>query len=372
MTATAPLKHTSTRRTLYSPLVDFLLLGGASFFALPLAAFIHAQDVAAVALAMFWLSFIINYPHFAHSYQIFYRDYHNKIAGKVYSRHLRLRYIFAGLAIPVAIFAYYATALRSEDMGLLRLSLNAMGFFVGWHYVKQGYGILIVDSVLTRSYFNDRDKKALRFNAYTCWIFFYLLMNYVLEAGIRQGGVFGVKSYFFVVPVWLLAVTGSAMVASTTLALAAGYGAWRRNGGAPIPLNGWTAYFFSLYVWLGAYFSPSVLAVIPALHSLQYLAVVWRFETNRQKSVSLSSNGARSLTWRLAVFGASGLILGMLAFVTVPLVLDRVVEYDKAVLGEHFFALTFAVFINIHHYFLDNVMWRKDNPDVAKNLFASS
>jgi len=28
------------------------------------------------------------------------------------------------------------------------------------------------------------------------------------------------------------------------------------------------------------------------------------------------------------------------------------------------------VFINIHHYLLDNVMWRKGNPDVGHHLFA--
>jgi hypothetical protein len=30
----------------------------------------------------------------------------------------------------------------------------------------------------------------------------------------------------------------------------------------------------------------------------------------------------------------------------------------------------FYIFINVHHYFLDNVMWRRGNPDVQKHLFA--
>jgi hypothetical protein len=34
-----------------------------------------------------------------------------------------------------------------------------MVFFTGWHYVKQGYGMLMVSSVLTRSFYNEAEKK---------------------------------------------------------------------------------------------------------------------------------------------------------------------------------------------------------------------
>jgi len=30
----------------------------------------------------------------------------------------------------------------------------------------------------------------------------------------------------------------------------------------------------------------------------------------------------------------------------------------------------FWVFINIHHYFIDNVIWRRENTDVSKYLFS--
>jgi hypothetical protein len=39
-------------------------------------------------------------------------------------------------------------------------------------------------------------------------------------------------------------------------------------------------------------------------------------------------------------------------------------------MGQTSIALACAwLFINIHHYLLDNVMWRKGNPSVAKHLF---
>ena len=51
--------------------------------------------------------------------------------------------------------------------------LKAFGYSsvqVGWHYVKQGYGILIVDSVQKRLMFSGRAKILLRANGYACWM----------------------------------------------------------------------------------------------------------------------------------------------------------------------------------------------------------
>lgn len=28
------------------------------------------------------------------------------------------------------------------------------------------------------------------------------------------------------------------------------------------------------------------------------------------------------------------------------------------------------VFVNVHHYFIDSVIWRSDNPDARRHLFA--
>ncbi|TIV89834.1 MAG: hypothetical protein E5V74_30890, partial [Mesorhizobium sp.] len=60
---------------------------------------------------------------------------------------------------------------------------------------------------------------------------------------------------------------------------------WRKNGG--LPYNGIVAYVASLYLWiLIARINPLWLLVVPALHSLQYLAVVWRYQTNVERDVS--------------------------------------------------------------------------------------
>lgn len=363
---------TTGRRALYTPFVDFLLLGGASLFILPLATLIPKTYSPNILLFLFWLSFLINYPHFAHSYQIFYRDFQKKLAGAGYAQHLRLRYAFAGILVPIVMLAVFAYAYISGSSSLLAFSAYSVAFFVGWHYVKQGYGILIVDTVLNRAFFNDREKKIFRANAYACWIFFFLLMSHT----IRERDYSGFKYSHLEVPLPLLYMMGGVMVITTLLAILSFFVATKRNEGRPFPINGATAYIISLYVWIAINFlsTAAALSIIPALHSLQYLAVVWRYEKNRNLFLATASGASApaDLAWRKMLrFTIVGIVLGAIAFVILPFTLDAQFQYDKGIYGAQFFTFMFYVFINIHHYFLDNVMWRKDNPDVSKHLFSA-
>jgi hypothetical protein len=72
---------------------------------------------------------------------------------------------------------------------------------------------------------------------------------------------------------------------------------------------------------------------------------------------------------RMAFFVAVGGILGFLGFWGIPMLLDAYVPYDTATFGGTLFVFMFWVFINVHHYFLDNVMWRRENPDTRRYLF---
>jgi len=55
---------------------------------------------------------------------------------------------------------------------------------------------------------------------------------------------------------------------------------WRETKGI-LPWNGIIAYLTTLYLWvIFVRVNPLVLAVVPTFHSLQYLAVVWRYQIN--------------------------------------------------------------------------------------------
>ena len=52
------------------------------------------------------------------------------------------------------------------------------------------------------------------------------------------------------------------------------------------------------------------------------------------------------------------MVLGALGFWGLPILLDNLVPYNQEIFGATVFFFMFWIFINVHHYFLDNVMWR--------------
>ena len=322
------------------------------------------------------LSMVINHPHFAHSYQIFYRNFANKAFGAEYPPILRGRYIVAGLIVPVLLTLFFAWCLWQDDVRLLGFGGNLMGLLVGWHYTKQGYGMLMVDATLKRKFFSDRDKKVLLANGYAIWALVWLIANNT----VKENDLWGLKYYTFGIPDWLvLGVTAVAVVTGvlTAITLAS---RWKANGGY-LPTNGVVAYLVSLYGWmLFVRISPLWLLVVPALHSLQYLIVVYRYETNYKKSQpdAFAKPELAPMRWifgrlfraRLLAFALLGIVFGFLGFLGLPVTLQANIEFDRALFGPSLFLFLFWVFINVHHYFLDNVMWRRENPEAKRFLFS--
>ncbi|TGP26615.1 MULTISPECIES: hypothetical protein [unclassified Mesorhizobium] len=366
--AAAPGKY------LFGPVADFLMLGGGAFLILPILLLVPLEYEGLVAATMVVVAYLVNYPHFAHSYQIFYRNFGRKLSGKGYDRSLQLRYIFAGIVVPVIMGAFFAYGAATANTRLLGYAANAMFFFVGWHYVKQGYGMLMVDAVLKRKFFDDRDKRVLLVNSYAVWILAWLQTN----TAVTQGKYYGLEYYTFAAPSWIANIALLAAVASTAVTVLMLINRWRKNGRA-LPYNGIVAYVASLYLWiLIARINPLWLLVVPALHSLQYLAVVWRYQTNVERDGQDAGKDPQPKTlsflgplYRLRVLGfiVGGGALGYLGFWLIPFVLTALIPYDRQVLGSSLFFFIVLIFINVHHYFLDNVMWRRGNPEVSKYLF---
>src|SRR5262245_61003871 len=127
------------RRVFFGPWLDFLFMGGGSLIALPLlAALIPDTALPQVGSAVLVLAVIINHPHFAHSYQIFYANYRPIMQAPRIDAKFRLLYLWSGVGVPALLFGYFALTLFLGEPAMLRYAVNAMMFFVGWHYVKQG------------------------------------------------------------------------------------------------------------------------------------------------------------------------------------------------------------------------------------------
>ena len=363
-------------RYLFGPVVDFFCLGGVSLLVLPLLLLVPAaQYELQFSAFMLLLANFINHPHFAHSYQLFYRGFRSKAFTRELGAGMQARYLFSGIGVPLLLIAFFAYCILRRDVKLLGQGGNIMALFVGWHYVKQGYGMLMLDAALKRNFFAETDKKILLVNSYAVWIAAWLSANAYVSS--RQ--LAGLQFYTFDFPQPLVGVAQFAALATSAAAGWAILRHWRSSG--RLLVNGIMAYFVSLYAWLlFVRFSPLWIIVVPALHSLQYLIVVWRFELNFGKNAAARADGGGSsllakllgseLAAHLVLFAVGGLSLGFIGFWGLPMLLNMYMPYDQALFGGALFVFVSWIFINVHHYFIDNVMWRRENPDTRRFLFS--
>jgi len=345
---------------------DFLLLGGGSIAALIIIRtafeFAFKAEGAAISFGVtLFLANLINHPHFAHSYQIFYNDYLRKLFSSEYAFDLRIRYLLCGLILPTVLLGALSGAIYFEKPRILGLAANAMFFLVGWHYVKQGFGMAMVDAALKKRFFCAEEKSALLHNAYATWILSWLYINYLAKG--KSHEYFGVPYYEVPIEGWMC--VAAALFAAITLLRVVALMFRRQQSGKLLAWNGLVAYLVSLYAWL-LIRDPIVILWVPLFHSLQYLAVVWRFKWNQ---IEADRRASVKSSYRFGLFCVCGLALGYFMFWAVPTWLTESINYRRDLFGPFVFSYVTWIFINIHHYFLDTVMWRKGNPDVAANLF---
>ena len=360
-------------RHLYSGWLDFLLLGGGSWIVLGALVAFYPRDAearAALAATMLFVAHFVNNPHFAHSYQVFYGGFVRKAFGA--PSVLRGRYRFAGVMVPAVLAAFFATAFLQGDATLLGFAANVMFFTVGWHYAKQGFGILMLDAACKEVAFGGRERRNLLWNTHLTWITYWLMTNDALA----RKHYWGLSYYTFDVPDPLLWAVAALTACSAGVVARDVLRHWRTGG--RVPVNGWIAYVTSVHVWLMlALVDPIVHLVAPAFHSLQYMAVVWRRQLNVEADRAPACDERyraprgpwRSVPARLARFAVFGGLLGAAGFWWAPEFLNAHAPYDTALFGTAVFLFIGWTFINIHHYFIDAVIWRRENADTRRYLF---
>lgn len=371
MTDTSQPAEKKASNALISPVVDFLLVGGLSFILIPplLLFNIPGLNVVAVSIA---LAYVINDPHFMHSYQLMYEKFGQKLRNQKNNPLIYARYIFAGIIVPALFFTWFGFCVFTKNIQALAYSGNIMILTVGWHYAKQGYGMLIVLSALDKIYYDARTKNTLLVNSYLVWICTWMLFNIRFDEMNIQN--FPAKSFSIPMPVFY-AVSGMTVITTVLSILFLSLHAFQTRR---VSINGLTGYFSS-YIWLFIRSSHIILnAVIPVFHSLQYLPFVWKYKFN--ESVHASGNYSKDYDAVEIIkdramkpfrnFILTGLGIGLIAFHIGPALLDRMIPYDHAVFGTNLFLFMIIIFINVHHYFIDNVIWRKENHTVGLYLFS--
>lgn len=349
--------------------LDFLLLGGSvvPFLGVIIllkifldSAALDTIHVMTSFIAFYILQFFVNFPHFMQSYMLLYSDFTSKISLKKEKSRLYLHYSVIGLFIPLLMTIYYVYSIFEQNVYLIGYSINVMLFFVGWHYVKQGYGILISDGVLKKIFFSSKEKCILKVNGYIFWLMTWTAFNTENNIFYTYDNVqkfIEIEHYLFNFPEYIYLSLLYISVISFLMIMVIFYKAFQEHRDGLI--NGMTAYIVSVYLWrIPVLIDPIFVAIVPFLHSLQYMVIVRRYQINKTQKYN----------W----FYLKSMIGGAAIFVGVPMIFyiaTTFLQLNYTYLFIHYLVMTW-VFINIHHYFIDHVIWRKENKDVARYLFS--
>ncbi len=359
--------------------VEFMAVGGATLFLFPLAWLLRRSiglDASeyAVGFATFYGAYVINDPHFSVTYLLFYRDARRRASSPDVPLAQRARYLFAGAVVPAVLVGWAAFALALRSAQTLGWMVQLMFLLVGWHYAKQGFGVLAVLSARRGVVVTPHERTALLAHCFTGWAYAWASPAIVAGDFEEKGVVYWAPAH----PRWLELATGAAFAASAIALIAVLAARWLRERKA-LPFAPLAGLLITVWSWtVFTTIDPLIRYLIPALHSIQYLYFVWLMRRNEAREEEGPPSFGRPVAVRVGALAVSALALGWLLFRGAPTFLDgifashphlsvhaahaaRAVELDA--LGETPFFAAFFVIVNIHHYFMDNVIWRRDNPD---------
>lgn len=372
-TTLAPAKVSTF--SLKREVVEFLAVGGATLLLYPLAVWFQRASgleysTYLTSMVAFYAAHVINDPHFGVTYVLFYRRLKRRLFGGEFRGLQRARYAWAGFVVPMLMVAWIVWAMRSQSPVRMGQLIQVMYFLVSWHYVKQGFGVLTILSLRRGIRYTSLERRLILAHCFAGWAFAFCTPSgpsyQVEESGIVY---------------WTLAIPHQAELVAQSIFYATGLGVlfvfgmkWQRERVLP-PLAPLLGFFITIWLWsVYSSFDPLMAYVIPALHSVQYLYFVWLLRKNETLAQPLPAVGdevlsfvPRRVGFRLLTLAASALALGWLAFRGGPQFLDgHLVLSDpdaRGGLGATPYLAAIGTFVNIHHYFMDNVIWRRDNAE---------
>jgi hypothetical protein len=378
-------------RSLVGRNLDFWLIGGASllvwavmFAAEGLRGHVWAVDHHFKNMGPMFasLSLLVNYPHFMASYRLAYTQ-----KSAFYRRYWFQLWLVPILLVSLMTFSFFSMldpgseALIGmangvfEKVGLgfrfsatgplggevLTLLIHFMYFTVGWHYTKQTYGCMMVYANFDGYKLAPKARTTLKWSVFSIWWLHFAF--YAMGTGPKVFKGFTYKNLGF--PDWgppVFAVV--LLVALAVMILQVFLPKYRDDGVLPsanmmVPLVAMVVWWVPVFHQYEFYFY-----IVPFFHSLQYLPFYAKVERGRMEAEKRPP--ARiPRGWMIAIMLV---VIGFLAFEFLPNILD--VQTNTLIPVMWFVTICAHLFINIHHYFLDNCLWRFDNQDVRNHLLA--
>lgn len=334
---------------LWSRRFDLFWIAGGGFFVvallvLPISPFEGVGP--ALTTAFLHLAIVCNYPHYAATYQVIVRE---RVAKP---RAFRWLLISTPLMVGVLVVAAFFPDLFFAPLVRLYLTWSV------YHYSAQNYGISVLYSARFGRPLLDREKLFLQTAFVGTGAFMILMANAVGGDPNTAARVVGLTEYGGAIPIvgfpsWVYG-PGLAMVASSFAAFGAADWLFHRRAGRHLDIAIWLL-LLTTFAWFvvpnlrtpsGTPWMPEALTVCllgapPFFHCAQYLGVTfWRSR----------STGIVKPIW----LGAALVGVGFALFQGLRPVVPAVLPIDSL----RGMLLLLAV-INLHHFWMDGLMWRR-------------
>jgi hypothetical protein len=329
--------------------VDSLLIGGASLLAFLYFFFFHTggRSWGVITLAI-QLSWFVNWPHFSSTY---YRLY-----GSI--RNLR-QFPVTALLVP-GVILLGAIGSLVWPVGLAPYFMKLYIIWSPYHFAGQTLGITLL--YCRRAGLRLRPIERHAITATSFGTFLTLLTR--LESSGQGFNLYGIPLPVLGIPTWTCAAAQLVMYGGAFVLGAAVLE--RRIKGA----TRWPAIVFlpllAQYVWFvaGAE-SAGFLELVPFFHGLQYLLIAWSLHLKETLGRRLVPGtwglvGSESLRWAiLNVLGGVVLFWALPAGATMAGVAQP--------LGQGILAAA----VQLHHFFVDGVIWKLKSPAVSSPLMVN-
>jgi len=324
----------------------------------PNGAYVANPTIGQLSWTLFYLSFVCNFPHFLLSYQLLYWDFRDRIFKD-------RAFAWAAIAVPLLLLGVMGySAFRAP--GWITGFLRVMYLLVAWHYVKQIYGVFLFSSARNRVYYSPLEKGAL-------WCTLIALGALNLVSGNSAELSFDFYGYTYVtwaLPAWCLTTAWIAFGVALLVLVIALLVKYVREGAVP-PASSAIALVAILAWYVPTLTHFTFFYMIPFFHSFQYIWFATAFRRNKVAAQSEHLSGPRRRLCHLMSFwgylGAS-VVLGALAFHFIPTALDQHFTAADGSTQPQLWMALFTVFLNLHHYFIDSVIWRRGNAEVGRFL----
>ncbi len=244
---------------------------------------------------------------------------------------------------------------------ILSLSVRIMYVTVGWHYSKQVFGCMMVYGHFTKYRFNSLQKLILKVSLFS--VAFFNFFNLSVSRSVAES-----TNYFFNIPITEIGFSSLFVsffqMLTLLMFLLTIYFVFYKNyqETKKLPSLNIIVPYLAFHVW----WIPPIrqhefyFLIVPFFHSLQYLPFAYRLEVKRGEKNEMDH---LLLSLKIIIL----LIAGIMAFEILPTFLDRSLD-SYANFNTWYFMISFAVFINIHHFFIDSAIWKFDDPHVREKL----